>query len=208
MKDLVLMVADKNMQFALRGALMRPTSLGIREIGFDFRTHPGRDGGVRTSGPAALAHERQRFSHAVVVFDLEGSGASSTDVAEIEAEMDAQLHAHWGPRAISVVIDPEVDVWLWGADNALQEAFRWPLGETIRSWLGAKGYQFTPDGKPRRPKEALEALIPIHRQPRSSALYERITSRISLQKCRDRAFRRLSDQLRAWFPAVDNGRPR
>ena len=30
MKDLILVVADKNMHFALRGALNRPEALGIR----------------------------------------------------------------------------------------------------------------------------------------------------------------------------------
>jgi hypothetical protein len=47
MKDLILVVADKNMHFALRGALNRPEALGIRPITVEFFVHPGRDGGVR-----------------------------------------------------------------------------------------------------------------------------------------------------------------
>ncbi len=50
MKDLVILVADKNMQFALRGALARPEALGIRAITADFRSHMGRDGGLQTRG--------------------------------------------------------------------------------------------------------------------------------------------------------------
>jgi hypothetical protein len=34
MKDLVLLVADKNAQFVLKGALLRPEALGIRRIEF------------------------------------------------------------------------------------------------------------------------------------------------------------------------------
>lgn len=36
MKDLVLVVADKNMHFALRGALSRPEAMGIRPITVEF----------------------------------------------------------------------------------------------------------------------------------------------------------------------------
>ena len=87
------------------------------------------------------------------------------------------------------------------------EAWKWVRccfastgAEPDRDFLRAKGFEFGPDGKPLRPKEALEAMVPVHRQPRSSALYEKVTNRISLQNCRDPAFLRLNQQLQAWFP--------
>ncbi len=64
------MVADKNAQFALKGALARPKALGIRRIEFEFRVHPGRDGGARKSGPEVLALERRRFKHGLLVLDF------------------------------------------------------------------------------------------------------------------------------------------
>jgi hypothetical protein len=45
-----VLVADKNMQFALQGVLGRPQSLGTRPLTWEIRPHMGRDGGVRTSG--------------------------------------------------------------------------------------------------------------------------------------------------------------
>lgn len=201
MKDLVLLVADKNMQFALKGILGRPQSVGIRPIDFEFRPHMGRDGGVRTSGPEVLALERSRFGHGLLVFDLEGSGADTDDAVALERELDASIAQHWEVRGKAIVIDPEVDAWMWGADNALRELLEWPLDGAIRDWLQAKGFEFQPNGKPVRPKEALEALVPVHRQPRSSALYEQITSKISLKRCQDGAFLRLRAQLQMWFPA-------
>jgi hypothetical protein len=201
MKDLVILVPDKNTQFALQGALGRPDALGIRSIDYDFRPHPGRDGGVRTTGPDVLAGERARFSHALLLFDLEGSGAEARQTAhDLERLLDARLSLQWGPRAKAIVIAPEVDVWLWGADQALGDVLRWPAGESIRNWLQGRGFAFDANGKPERPKEALEAMIPIHRQPRSSALYQKITSRISLQRCLDPAFLRLRAALQGWFP--------
>lgn len=200
MKDLVILVADKNMQYALRGALARPEALGIRAINFDFRTHMGRDGGARTTGAEMLALERRRFAHALLMFDLEGCGADPGQTAEdLESSLDEQLGVTWGAHAKSIVIDPELDIWLWGADSTLRDLLQWPLDGGIRAWLQAQGFAFDTRGKPKRAKEALEALVRIHRLPRSSALYEKITSRISLRRCSDPAFVRLRTALKAWF---------
>ena len=200
MQDLVILTADKNSQFALRGALGRPAAMDIRPISFEFRMHPGRDGGARTTCVDVLAREQRRFRHALLVFDLEGSGANDNQTAvDLERELDDRLAGAWGSNAKSIVIAPEVDVWLWGTDNALKEVLRWPLEGSIRSWLQSRSFAFGSDEKPERPKEALEAMIPVHRQPRSSALYEKLTKRISLRRCTDPAFVRLRATLRGWF---------
>lgn len=199
--DLVVLAADKQMQYALKGALARPDALRIRPITFDFRVHPGRDGGARTTGMEVLRRERHRFGHAILVLDFEGSGARAGQTSiELEADLDSKLSATWGTDAKAVVIDPELEAWVWGSDNALSSALSWPLGQSIRPWLLDRGFVFNAAGKPERPKEAFEALVPIHKLPRSSAIYEGITSQISLATCKDAAFGRLRDSLRTWFP--------
>ena len=201
MKDLVILVADKNAQFALQGALGRSQSLGIREITWEIRTHVGRDGGARVSGASVLALERPRFNHAILLFDFEGCGSDEGQTAaDIEHLLDGQLAMHWGQRAKAIVIEPEVDAWIWGNDNLLRELVRWPLAQSIRDWLQDRGFELTDQDKPVRPKEALEAIVRIHRQPRSSALYEKVCSRISLRNCGDAAFLRLRATLQEWFP--------
>ena len=203
MKDLVVLVPDKNIEFALRGALGRPEAMTTRPITHEYRSHMGRDGGVRTTGVDVLALERRRFTHALLVFDLEGCGAAAGSSArDLESELDAKLHVSWGSNAKAIVIEPEADIWIWGSDNALQQAVQWPLDLGIRAWLSGKGFAFDDDDKPRRPKEALDAMRLIHRQPRSSALYEKVTTQISLQRCTDPAFRRLRESLQIWFPRV------
>ena len=42
-KDLVVLAADKDMEYALKGLLSRPQALGIRTIEADIRVHPGHD---------------------------------------------------------------------------------------------------------------------------------------------------------------------
>lgn len=199
MKDLVIMVADKNMEFALKGALSRSIALGISDISYEFRVHMHRDGGVRTTGPDALALESRRFSHALLLLDFEGSGTHHDDPEDLEQELDDRLRNDWNNNAKSIVLYPEVDIWVWGADALLQEIYDWPLQITIRQWLRDAGFEFDQNDKPKRPKEALEAIRKIHKQPRSSALYMNITERISLSRCRDTAFICLKNQLQAWF---------
>lgn len=208
MKDLVLLVADKNAHFALKGALERPEALGIRRIEFEFRVHPGRDGGARKSGPEILALERHRFQHGLLVLDYEGSGAAQSEAGALEAQLDERLQARWKSQAKAIVIEPELDVWVWGSDNAVEQAISWPAGKAIRDWLRERGFTFLENGKPIRPKEALEAALRRVGEPRSSAMYQHIAGKISLQRCVDGAFIRLRRQLAAWFPrpgsAVDS----
>jgi hypothetical protein len=200
MKDLVLLVADKNAQFALKGALGRPEALGIHPIEFEFRAHPGRDGGARKTGPDMLVLERRRFRHGLLVFDFEGCGSNLPDAISVENELDQQLRRHWKGYAKTIVIQPELDVWVWGSDNAVAEAIDWPAGNPIRAWLQNQRFTFEANQKPTRPKEALETALKWLKSPRSSALYERIAERISLQRCTDDAFLRFRRQLTEWFP--------
>jgi hypothetical protein len=200
MKDLILLVADKNAQFAIRGALDRAPALKIRPITFDFVVHSGRDGGARKTGHELLTLQRRQFGHALLVLDFEGSGTECSDAVELEAELDQRLKPVWGDRAKAIVIEPELDSWVWGSDNAIGEVIDWPPGTGVRDWLRQQGFEFTEQGKPRRPKEAFEALLAKVRIPRSSALYKQVTGKISLQRCQDPAFIRLRQRLRDWFP--------
>ena len=202
MEDLVLLVADKNMHFALKGALGRPEALGIHPIEFEFRVHIWRDGGVRKTGPEMLALERRRFKHALLVLDFEGSGTDLPNAEALESQLDRRLSGSWQGAAKAIVIEPELDVWIWGADNAVEAAIEWPPGKGMREWLRDRGFTFEANGKPTRPKEALEAALRLIGLPRSSALYQAIAEKISLRRCGDESFIRLRQQLTNWFPKV------
>jgi hypothetical protein len=47
-KDLIVLVADADMEAAVRGLLSRPSALGIRPISFDVKRHVQRDAGCRS----------------------------------------------------------------------------------------------------------------------------------------------------------------
>jgi hypothetical protein len=199
MKDLFILVADKNAEFALKGGLVRHEALGIRPIQFEIRSHAGRDGGARTTGPKLLALQRRQFRHGLLLFDFEGCGTDQHNAISVENELDARLRHHWSDAAKAIVIEPELDAWVWGSDNAMGELIGWKTGKRIREWLLDQGFALDANGKPLRPKEAFEAVLRQARQQRSSAIYKEITSRISMSSCKDSAFIRLRIQLQTWF---------
>jgi hypothetical protein len=201
MNDLILLVADKNMEFTLRGALSRYSALGIRPISFRFLKHSRRDPGVRSDGPDLLALAHRQTTHALLVMDFEGSGTEAASAIELEMQLDERLQRTWGDSAKAIVIEPELETWLWGSDNALSGVVGRPEGMGIRDWLKTQGYSFTPSGKPERPKEAMESLTRKLKLERSSTNYEKIALKISLDRCTDPAFQRLRQTLQRWFPA-------
>ena len=53
-------------------------------------------------------------AYALVMFDRDGSGDSSPR-EDIRTSVDAQLSAAgWPDRSKTIVIDPELEVWMWG----------------------------------------------------------------------------------------------
>ena len=117
-------------------------------------------------------------------------------------QLDAALSGSWDNRAKAIVIQPEVDVWMWGAETHLRSTMNWEFDEGIRTWLQAQAFVFEENGKPVRPKEALEAALRHAKVPRSSARYEDVAQRISLANCTDPAFLRLRTALTTWFGAA------
>ena len=205
MQDLVLLVADKSMKYAVEGILSRPCAIGIRPVSYDLRVHTLCDSGVRTSGVQMLGLAKGAATHALMLLDFEGSGASGT-APELESQLRKKLQepSNWGDRGDVVVIEPELDVWVWGADNMLRELIEWREQGTIREWLGTKGFKLLENGKPVRPKEALECVLRHSNLPRSSDLYGAIAKRASLLRCKDEAFERFREILRCWFPIMNS----
>ena len=198
MLDLGLVVADKNMDFALRGILMRHQALGIRQITWKTAVLPSHDGGVRSVGPDELNTFRHDRSHGIIMLDYEGSGADS-DALALEAELDERVRRTWNDRAKAIVIEPELDIWLWGSNEAMRQVLDCEIPD-VREWLHERGYTFGENDKPVRPKEAIQELLFEMKQPRSSVVYKELTSRLTLRRCKDPAFNRLKTTLQQWFP--------
>ena len=102
----------------------------------------------------------------------------------LENQLDAALSEEWGSDAKAIVIEPEVDIWMWGAETHIREVVDWHSQAGIRGRLAHDSdFYFSAHGKPERPKEALEAVFRHAQLPRSSAHYEALARRLSLARC-------------------------
>ncbi|MDP2898514.1 MAG: hypothetical protein Q8Q12_18400 [bacterium] len=202
-KDLIVLVADANMREAINQILARHESLAIRPIDFEVIHYIGRaDPGCYQQSHNFLLSRLGEFEHALVVFDRKGSGQESRAVEEIEKEVQDRLRQHgWDDKAEVIVIDPELEAWVWGPSRQVGHTLGWRgRRKPLRAWLQEEGLWDERAVKPRDPKRALQRTLRELRIQRSSALYGELANRVGLRNCRDRSFCRLVDTLRNWFP--------
>jgi len=197
MKDLLCAVADKNMEAAVAALLERPEAMGIRKVSFDVFVHPRRDPGLFREGLEILRQVRQGYLHALVILDASWDGAP----ADIQARLDRALDgAGLGEWARTIVIAPELEVWVWSESRHVEQILGWSgRSPGLRGWLEQQRLWTGGSLKPAEPKRALEAALREVSKPRSSAIYRAIARKVSLDRCRDPAFQRLRDTLRKWY---------
>lgn len=200
--DLVILVADKNMEFAVKGILDRSKAIKIREVTPLFHVHPENDPGCLLRGHLFLSLFVNQYAHALILLDREGCGKDSSTREALEAEIEMQLaQCGWGNRAAAIVIDPELEMWVWSDSSHVNSVLGWEgKSPTLRDTLKNKGYLSEGKVKPERPKEAMEYALRTARKPRSSSLYFQIARKVSLERCLDPSFVKLKRILQDWFP--------
>ena len=200
-QDLVVLVPGRDDQAALAGILARHEALGIRQVRATFQRHPDRDPGCLLRGHEFLRPQANRFRHALVMFDRAGCGREGRGREELEAEVESRLSTSgWGDRAAVVVINPELEIWVWADSPHVDIELGWQGRDPdLRSWLAQEGFLQADEHKPQRPKEAVEKALRLAGKRRSSAIYRQLAGRVSLQRCEDPAFLKLRDTLRGWF---------
>lgn len=202
--DLVLLVPGKDDEMAMRGLLSRHEALRIRPINVEYLVHPHRDPGCRTASHTLLMAYLRRTRHALVLFDHEGCGSEGASPEEIEMEVSSKLIAHgWNQgRAECVVIQPELEAWVWSRSPEVDLALGWQNeNPPLREWLVSEGWQNPGHAKPQKVKEAYEAAIRKVRRQKSAAIFRKLGETVSFRTCQDRAFNRLVTILQTWFPA-------
>lgn len=206
--DLVVVVADKDIEQSIEGVLSRPKAVGMRKVDYLLVVHPNHDPGCYETGDQLAAAFRAECNHALVVFDRDWQGAPSSDADVLASHVEQKLTTTWRDCARCIVIDPEVEQWVWSDSPHVAEAVSWP-GSTadLRAWL--QGECLWPDGatKPPDPKAAFLKALRKVRKPPSSAIFARLASTVSFGRCSDSAFLRVLATLRGWFPSVSPSPP-
>jgi hypothetical protein len=201
-RDVVFLVADDGMRQMLLGFFDRPQPhrrLGCGAFDFDadedIVVHPNKDPGVYHTardllGPYERSHER-----AVVMVDAAWNG--SPGVKAIQHHIARSLETAWERFAV-VVIEPELEAWVWQDNPNIAQALKCPAD--FRKILAASGHWPAGTAKPPDPKAALQHLQRRHRADGSKAAFRRLAAKVSTRGCQDPAFHQLCDALHAWFP--------
>lgn len=204
--NLVVLTADLQMNRVVEALLQhRRPSLGISpDFSCEVGRHPQQDSGCRTASQTILNPLRNAQCNVMVIFDWHGSGAASIAAAELESDLERQYERDgWAVgRVAFVVIEPELDAWVFGASfQRLQRAIDWSQPQPIREWLESRGYLQPGAAKPQDPKRAVDEILALHSKHRSAKLYADLARNASLARCQDRAFQKFRNTLQRWFPA-------
>ncbi len=199
--DLVAVVADKDMEFAMRGILSRRRALQIREVTVDIFSHPEHDPGCYLRAHTFLASMVKRYAKAIVLFDREGCGAEHKGREQLEIEVESKLaDSGWAGRSKVVVVDPELEIWVWSNSPHVAEILGWKEQHAaLPRWLCERQLWRGGEIKPRVPKAAMEVVLRHAGLPRSASRYRQLAEKVSLERCQDAAFLKLKQTLREWF---------
>ena len=203
-KDLVVLVADSHQEQTVVTLLIeRWKALGIRQlvINADFDIYSLRnDPGVFKEAGSFLAVFAQQYEHALVLIDAEWEGGP-VSTEEIEEKIQDDLNRNgWEGRSAVIVIDPELETWVWSSSDHVPKLFRtdWT---TIKDLGHRKNYWQKGEIKPSRPKELLKEVLHRTKTKDSAALFRQLAEKVSLSGCQDGSFRRFREVLQEWFTA-------
>lgn len=202
-KDLVVLVEGRSDKKTIEALLNRPEAFGIRALTFDVYAHP-------QSGPGCLNEAAPffraisallRYQYALVVFDREGCGRDKNSAQQIEEEVTNHLQEHgWGNRVGVVVIDPELEAWIWSSSTEVVNALGWQNHDpSLWQWLESNHHVSALNSKPSHPKETLQSALKEVRKGYSASIHAHLASTVSTRRCTDESFRRFKTLLTNWF---------
>lgn len=197
MKDLLILIPDKDISSIIKGLLNRKGF--VQAIDYDSFQHEDRDHGVRKKFEEVVRGKSSEYHKLLVIFDRHGSG-DHRNREVIESEMENRIGAlGWKYEDIGVVcIEPEIEQWLWVNQEHIKDALKRPNAE-IYPFLQEKGWVKGNKRKPEPPKEAWEALLKNFRTRSSPVHFEHVGANGSIYRCQDAAFLKLRDRLINWF---------
>ena len=207
MRELVILVADGTMKAVFDAFFGRERwDLRLQCGAFDlwpqediFHDPLHTDGGVHKSAQELLRPYLNTHSRAIVVLDQQFGGERPAEEVRDETLKNLQANGWAEDRCSVIVIDPELEVWLWQDNPNVSQAIGF-TGPSLRNHLQGNGKWPTGASKPLDPKDTIQELIKPHKALKTKVVYSRIARTVSVVGCIDPAFLLFADTLRGWFP--------
>ena len=189
----------------MKGLLTRTDSLRIAPVSFHVTRHVDRDSGCRSAATTHLRPYLSSHRYALVLFDRHGCGSRSSR-REIQRDVERDLTRNgWHDRAKAIVIDPEIEAWVWSESPEVARVLGWGRDfPPLRSWLASHGLWASNRRKQQNPKRAMRKAMEEAglrgRARRSATRFHDLATTVDFTECSDPAFVELARTLRAWFP--------
>jgi hypothetical protein len=202
-KNLIVLAADKDIEYTIKGLLTRTESLALAAIAADIYVHPNRDSGCWRQSVEFLRAYAGGYEHALMIFDHDGCGQEMRARSELEAALEESLSENgWGDRAGVVILVPEVEIWVWSDSPQVDLALGWD-GKTpdLRTWLRERCHLAPGQAKPGDPKEAMRQALREVRKAASPAIFHQLACSVSPGRCTDPSFLKFKTLMQQWFPS-------
>lgn len=212
-RDCLWFVADSAMANVVDGFLSEghlEGRLGCRSFRFDFdqdlieapRFGKGADGGIYGHCHRLLQENGYLNSHQRLIVMLDQEFGGERPAVEVRQEILERLQLNgWSDgRADVVVIDPELEVWVWQDNPHVQAAVGFSGTGSLRQALNNDAEWPEGLGKPLQPKTLFRQVCRRYRTTYNSSLYRDIVEKVSVKNCTDSAFQQLIATLCRWFP--------
>ncbi len=202
-QDLIVLVADLDIEVTIKTILKRARSLGIREISFQVDRFVKHDPGCYREAHDYLRPFVRQFHYAMVVFDRHGCGREERSREQLEADVESRLApSGWAERAAAIVLDPELEVWAWSRSPEVPAVLGWGDTKTdLWGWMTENNLIDSGAQKPRDPKAALRRALRTTGKRPSASIFGQLAQRVGLRRCTDPAFDKLKTTLHRWFAA-------
>lgn len=204
-KDVVFFVADAAMEAVFREFLKRGHFAGrlhCADFSFDIaRDPPSKDGGVYKRVHELLKSFQHTHERTVVVLDKQfGNEGLKTDQVKSAIEENLRDSGWDDDHYAVVVIDPELEVWLWQDNAHVEQCLKYQGAKSLRATLADSGEWPVDCLKPLQPKDCIQQLIRRNRAGVPTVVYTQIAAKVSVLACQDAMFQALLAQLQTWFP--------
>ena len=214
MKDVIFHLADQHMEVGFRAFFRRDDwhyALGCGNFQIDpeegstdiYRVSGHTDGGIWKHAHANLAPFRKQYKRAVIVLDADFEPHPGAQTLQKDIS-DGMIESGWeADRFCVVVIQPELEAWLWAPNVNVAKAFGHPNFEDLQAALSGEGLWSAGSTKPHDLKRARDRATKLGGKKTGGPIFKGVfggISRRACDLCEEPGFIAMRSALKTWFP--------
>lgn len=213
MRDVIFHLADEHMEKGLKAFFSRDDwhyAMGCRkadinpENNTDILRVPGcTDGGIWKNAAENLDPFRDKYARAVIVLDEDFEPHPGPDTLRADIT-EAMVKSGWDEERFAVVvIQPELEAWLWAPNVNVALAFGHKDFDQLRGALEKEKLWTPGEPKPHDIKAARDRAAGLGGKKTGGPIFKGVFNALSkkaLDRCVEPGFGVLRTALQTWFP--------